>query len=110
MKYSDLTEEEKTFIAYMEKARTQNPALYLAAIAIGCASGAAEDIDWAREHTRDNFERAMCILRDCKNKAPQLAALYEDAITFIQMELLHRKVGAAVCSNLAAGSEVGAYG
>ena len=52
MKYSDLTEPEKEFIARMEKARTQNPALYLAIIAVVHTLGTNEDIDWTEGHTR----------------------------------------------------------
>lgn len=106
MKHSDLTEDEKTFIAYMEKAQAQNPALYLAVIAIGSAAGAAKDIDWAEGHTRGSFKRAVKLLRGMQKEAPQCAAVYEGAIMYIRAEWLHREVGAAVCSSVAVGSEV----
>lgn len=110
MKFSEPTEQDKIFMARMERARTQNPALYLAAIAVTHTPGTTEDIDWAEGHTRGDFKRAVKILRGLQKEAPQCAATYEDAIAFIRADWLRRKAGAAVCSSVAVGSGVGSYG
>ena len=95
LQYSDLTESEKRFIARMEKARIENPALYLAIIAIIHTPGTNEDIDWAEGHTRSEFK----ILRTTQKEAPQCTGACEDAIAFIRTAWLHRTPSAATCSS-----------
>ena len=100
------TDQEK-ISALMEKASAQNPAVYLAGVAVICAPGPSGDIDWAGGYTRGSFKRAVKLLRRLQKEAPQHAAIYEGAITYIRPEWLSRQVGAAAYSVAVQG---GAYG
>lgn len=99
LQYADLTESEKRFIARMEKARIENPALYLATIAIIHTPGTNEDIDWAEGNTRGEIKRAIKILRTTQKEVPQGTGACEDAIEFIRTAWLHRTPSAATCSS-----------
>lgn len=90
------TDQEK-ISALMEKARAQNPDVYLAGLAVICAFDAptAIGIDWLEGYTRSDFKRAVKLLRGTQKQAPQLTAIFEDAIKHIRAEWLHREAGAA---------------
>lgn len=102
--------DQEKISALIEKARTQNQAIYLAGVAVICAPGPSGDIVWAEEYTRSSFKRAVKLLRRLQKETPQHAATYEGAITYIRTEWLHRKAGAAVCPSIAQNIGVGAYG
>lgn len=108
MNCSESTDQEK-ISALMEKAMVQNPAVYLAGLAVICAFDAqtAIGIDWIEGYTRSDFKRAVKLLRGTQTQAPQHAATYEGAITYIRTEWLHREAGAAACSGTAQGSSYG---
>lgn len=99
LQYADLTESEKRFIARMEKARIENPASYLAIIAIILTPGTNEDVDWTEGYTRSEFKRAIKMLRAAQKEVPQYVGVYENAITFIRTAWLHRTPSAATCSS-----------
>lgn len=86
------TDQEK-ISALMEKARTQNSAIYLAGAAVICTTEPSKDIVRAENYTRGSFKRAVKVLRWMQKEAPQHAATYEDAITYIRTKWLHREVG-----------------
>lgn len=92
MNCSESTDQEK-ISALMEKARVQNPDVYLAGIALAFAPDAANGIDWVEGYTRGSFKRAVKVLRWMQKEAPQHAATYEGAITYIRTKWLHREVG-----------------
>ncbi len=76
--------------ARMEKARAQNPAVYLAAAAVICAPAPGESVGLAEGYSRGSMKRAVKLLRGLRKEAPQHAA-YEDAITYIRAAWLHRE-------------------
>lgn len=101
--------DQEKISALMGKAMVQNPAVYLAGLAMICAFDAptAIGIDWIEGYTRSDFKRAVKLLRGTQKQAPQYAATYEGAITYIRAEWMGRKVGAAAYPSTAQG---GAYG
>lgn len=99
MNYLESTDQEK-ISALIEKARAQNPAVYLACVAVICAPGPSGDIVWAEGYTRSTFKRAVKILRRLQKEAPQHAATYEGAIKYIRTKWLHREAGAITYSSV----------
>lgn len=86
------TDQEK-ISALMEEARTQNSAIYLAGAAVICTTEPSKDIVRAESYTRGSFKRAVKTLRRMQKGAPQHAAIYEGAITYIRTKWLHREAG-----------------
>lgn len=87
--------DQEKISALMGKAMVQNPAVYLAGLAVICAFDAptAIGIDWIEGYTRSDFKRAVKLLRGTQKQAPQCAATYEGAITYIRTKWLHREAG-----------------
>ncbi len=83
MDYSESTSPEK-ISARMEKARAQNPAIYLAAAAVIFAPAPGESAGLAERYSRGSMKRAVKLLRRLQKEAPQYATTYEGAITYIR--------------------------
>ncbi len=90
MNCSESTSPEKISVC-MEKARTQDPAIYLAAAAVICAPAPGESVGLAEGYSRGSMKRAVKLLRRLQKEAPQYAPAYEDAITYIRAAWLHRR-------------------
>lgn len=79
---------KERFIELLGKADTTG---YLMIVAILCSSVKGSGVDIAGDYTRGDFKRAVKALRVAQKRAPQYAEHYEDAISHIRREWLHRE-------------------
>lgn len=91
MEYSNRKEMEHEFVNLITNANTTN---YIMVAALICSSVKASGADIVDDYTRGDFKRAIKGLRVAQKRAPQYAEYYEDAISHIRREWLHKEAAA----------------
>lgn len=91
MEYSNRNEMEREFEKLITNANTTD---YIMVAALLCSSVKVSGTDIVDGYTKGDFKRSIKGLRAAQKHAPQYAEYYEDAISHIRRESLHREVAA----------------
>lgn len=89
MEYSNREEMERKFVKMVTSADATDNILITALLCSIVKESGADIVDG---YTKGDFKRAVKALRVAQKRAPQYAAYYEDAISHIRREWLHREV------------------
>lgn len=92
MTYSDLTAREQRFITLLHEAEATDIPSYIGAAAILYCGSKQDDVPFMGVYSRGDFKRAIRRLRVLQQDKPQCAGIYEETITFIRRNCLHREV------------------
>ncbi len=91
MTYSDLTARERRFLALIHGAEAADTPAYIGALAILHTGAEQAPASFEGIYSRGDFKKAIKRLRGLQQDRPQYAGIYEEAITFIRHNCLHRE-------------------